>query len=235
MPLKNKHSHHLSISTIKEIVMIALAAASVVLLILEIYTALNLADYPWLGTLDLVISIIFFVDFFVHYHLSNHKKTFIKTHWVELFASVPFISPFSLPLTSIKLFSSFSLLHLLRIFRLIIRIRIILEASLEYTRHEFPIYIATLVSLVIFSGAGGFYFFEYGINPNVKSYWDAVWWAVVTSTTIGYGDIYPITPGGQILAIIVMLIGISALGVFIAAIDSFLVTRRFKQIRTTQS
>ncbi len=53
-----------------------------------------------------------------------------------------------------------------------------------------------------------FYALEHGVNPRVKNIFDGIWWAVVTLTTIGYGDVYPITFAGRILAIILALIGI---------------------------
>lgn len=53
-----------------------------------------------------------------------------------------------------------------------------------------------------------FYALEHGVNPRVKNIFDGIWWAVVTLTTIWYGDVYPITFAGRILAIILALIGI---------------------------
>jgi voltage-gated potassium channel Kch len=85
------------------------------------------------------------------------------------------------------------------------------------------IYIITLVALVALLGAFGFHFFEKGHNPNVKTIWHSLWWVVVTMTTIGYGDIVPQTPGGRIVAVLVMLAGIGTLGVTTAAIAAFLV------------
>lgn len=53
-----------------------------------------------------------------------------------------------------------------------------------------------------------FYALEHGTNKNVKSIFDGIWWAVVTLTTIGYGDIYPVTFGGRIVAMVLALVGI---------------------------
>jgi len=61
-------------------------------------------------------------------------------------------------------------------------------------------------SLLVFS-AVLFYFFEKGKNPNVSNFFDAIWWAVVTMTTVGYGDIYPFTTSGRITAMLLMIMG----------------------------
>ena len=53
-----------------------------------------------------------------------------------------------------------------------------------------------------------------------KTFWDGVWWAVVTVTTVGYGDVYPMTVGGRIVAIVLMLTGIGFLAVLTATVSS---------------
>jgi|GEM_PF-5031251 len=62
-------------------------------------------------------------------------------------------------------------------------------------------------NLLIFAGAGALYFTEHGINPSVKSPLDALWWAVSTVSTVGYGDVSPITPHGRIAGIVLMILG----------------------------
>lgn len=57
-------------------------------------------------------------------------------------------------------------------------------------------------------------------EEHVSSVWDGIWWAVVTVTTVGYGDVYPRSVGGRIVAMIVMLFGIGFLSVLTATIAS---------------
>jgi voltage-gated potassium channel len=59
----------------------------------------------------------------------------------------------------------------------------------------------------ILAGTIGLYLLEHGINPKIHSLLDTLWWAVATVTTVGYGDINPITPLGKILGIIMMFLG----------------------------
>ena len=89
-------------------------------------------------------------------------------------------------------------------------------------------YVAVLVGSVAVAGTLGFYFFEFGPNPNVRSLFDAFWWSMVTITTIGYGDVYPVTVGGRLFALFLMFTGIGLLSVSTAGFAAYLV--RFDQI-----
>ncbi len=60
-------------------------------------------------------------------------------------------------------------------------------------------------------------------GSNIHSYGDALWWAVVTVTTVGYGDRFPVTPGGRAVAVILMLVGIGLIGTLTATVASFFV------------
>jgi len=75
------------------------------------------------------------------------------------------------------------------------------------------------------------YLIERRANPHFRSVEDGLWWSLVTLTTIGYGDVYPITRGGRLLASAVVLVGIGLVGLVTGKIASALVTRRIKEGR----
>ncbi|XKF07324.1 potassium channel family protein [Planococcus rifietoensis] len=64
------------------------------------------------------------------------------------------------------------------------------------------------------------------IEPQIVNYTDAVWWAIVTITTVGYGDIYPETGVWRLLAVILMSVGIGIIGTFTSAISAYFASRR---------
>ncbi|PIE70442.1 MAG: cag pathogenicity island protein Cag26 [Deltaproteobacteria bacterium] len=82
------------------------------------------------------------------------------------------------------------------------------------------------IALVLILGSIGMVVFEPDLDMQ-----DAIWWAVVTMTTVGYGDISPASPGGRVVAIGVMLLGIGLLGIFTATVASIFVERRMMENR----
>jgi len=87
--------------------------------------------------------------------------------------------------------------------------------------------ILIIISLITISCFGA-YVFEVGFNKRFKSFWDTIWWSVVTFTTVGYGDKYPITTGGRIVGILMMLLGVVTVGIVTGRIASFLVNEQIK-------
>ena len=85
-----------------------------------------------------------------------------------------------------------------------------------------------IVSSILVASFVAAYFLEVGINEGFKSLWDTFWWAIVTITTVGYGDRYPVTIGGKIIGIIIMILGVALVGIVTGRIASFLVDKQIK-------
>ena len=92
------------------------------------------------------------------------------------------------------------------------------------------LFIFSVVSLILLYLAGvGIYHFEHAVQPDVfRSIFDALWWSVVTLTTTGYGDVYPITAGGRVFASIVLILGLGIVAVPTGLIASALTKAREK-------
>ena len=71
-------------------------------------------------------------------------------------------------------------------------------------------------TVVVTSFAGLIYYIESGINPKIETFLDALWWSYSTTTTIGYGDVVPITDTGKIIGIFLMLIGVAIFSIYTA-------------------
>ncbi len=100
----------------------------------------------------------------------------------------------------------------------------IIKQYLHFIQKENFYKLLLIIIVVVLCGSFGFQYFEKNI-----SFYDSIWWSFVTITTVGYGDIYPVTVGGRIVASIVMLIGIGLLGVFTAIIASVFVDNKIRE------
>lgn len=98
----------------------------------------------------------------------------------------------------------------------------------EILRQNNTITMALIIIGILAVSSLGAYFFEIGINEGFKTIWDTVWWTIVTLTTVGYGDKYPITVGGKIFGIMMMMMGVATVGIVTGRIASFLVDKQIK-------
>jgi voltage-gated potassium channel len=94
-----------------------------------------------------------------------------------------------------------------------------------------------VISILVVGGSGiGIYLIE---SPHedaqITNLIDAFWWASATVTTVGYGDVVPVTEPGRILGIVLMFVGISIIGAFISALGARLVGSRIKKRETVES
>ena len=90
-----------------------------------------------------------------------------------------------------------------------------------------PIFIAltAIGNLLIVTSAYLVFKLEYGVNPKILEPLDTLWWAVSTVTTVGYGDITPITPAGKIIGIVLMIVGIAIFWSYTALFAEALISK----------
>ena len=86
------------------------------------------------------------------------------------------------------------------------------------------VYFAVAGNIFTFSSAYLFYIFEEGINPALYTYWDAVWWALCTISTVGYGDIVPFTFQGRLVGFFLIIVGVTFFLGFMAVLVSVMST-----------
>jgi voltage-gated potassium channel len=103
--------------------------------------------------------------------------------------------------------------RILRIFRAlkIIRYNKAIErfgAAFKLVKEEFVLFFACALILIFITSAGIYYFENQAQPETFKSIFHSAWWAIVTLTSVGYGDVYPITVGGRIFTFFVLMIGL---------------------------
>lgn len=97
-----------------------------------------------------------------------------------------------------------------------------------------PVFIILSIigNFIVISGALAFYFIEIGKNPSVKSLLDSIWWAIATVTTVGYGDIHPITVPGKIVGICMMIVGPALFWSYTALFAEALISKEILDIES---
>ncbi|MBT3747613.1 MAG: ion transporter, partial [Bacteroidetes bacterium] len=131
---------------------------------------------------------------------------------VDLAAIIPFYLSTGIDLRSIR---TFRFLRLFRAFKMMRYSKAIIrfQKALKMVKEEMIMFMVLTVILLFLSGVGIF-FFEHKAQPEVfKSIFDSIWWAIESLTTVGYGDIYPITVGGRIFTFFVLMIGLGIIAV----------------------
>ena len=156
---------------------------------------------------DLLLSLIFFADFLYRLFTAASKPDyFLRQYgWLDLLSS--------LPVPTAKIFRLGRVIRITRLFH---------EQGLRQTISEFlveragsAVYLVfVLIFLVLEFGSIAILFTERGApNAEINTASDAIWWAIVTMSTVGYGDTFPVTNNGRLVAIIVIIVGVALFGV----------------------
>jgi voltage-gated potassium channel len=209
-----------------EVVIVVLSLASVGLLVLEVAGDTSPAQGQLLERIDFGIALVFLAEFAISFLRAPDRRLFLRKRWWEIFACIPISSEFARAARGLMLLRLIRVMRLLRIARLAARVHLLFRASRSMLVDSSLLYISTATGVIVFSSALGFHYFEMDINQNVHGFWDSFWWAMTTVTTVGYGDIYPVTTGGRIVAIVLMLTGIGTLGLYTAAIASWVLKQK---------
>ena len=184
---------------------------------------------PHFILLDSVFFGLFSIEYILRVYMEPRKRDFIFSFYgiIDLLAILP--SLFLLPG-----FRVLRILRFLRIFRIFKATRFILavdrltEALNEIRRELLALVILSL--MLVYLAACGIHYFERVEQPeNFGTILDSMWWAIVTLTTVGYGDVYPITPGGKIFTALVTLVGVGLIAIPSGLLASVLTEARVER------
>lgn len=106
-----------------------------------------------------------------------------------------------------------------------------IQKLLNFFRRNLLFTILLLIFLISLGGAYIFYLIEARQNPELHSFGQAVWWILVSITTVGYGDIVPVTPAGRLLGVLVIFTGVALVSMFTASVSSIFVAQKLKEER----
>jgi voltage-gated potassium channel len=159
------------------------------------------------------LTIVFAAEFGSRFFASYDRARYLRGHWIDLVALIPVAR-------GLRIARLVRLLRLVRTFAGVYRATS--QVGRMVNHRGLGLLITAWLGVMVICSAG-LYIAENGVNKAVASPLDALWWGVVTLTTVGYGDVYPVTPEGRVAASVLMLLGIGLFGAITATITSYLI------------
>ncbi|TDD96967.1 ion transporter [Flavobacterium cellulosilyticum] len=162
-----------------------------------------------LDTFELICVIFFSIEYLLRIFVSNKPFNYIFSFYgiIDFLAIFPFYLRGAYDLRALRAFRIFRIfraLKLIRYNRALNRFSI----AAKIVKEEIILFLI-ITGIFIFLSSAGIYFFENEAQPKVfTSIFHSGWWAIVTLTTVGYGDVYPITNGGKVFTFFILLIGV---------------------------
>lgn len=161
-----------------------------------------------------ITVVIFTIEYVLRVAVATSKRKYIFSFYgiIDLLAILPFYLGAFVDLRAIR---AFRLLRLFRALKLMRYSRAIqrFQRAFEIAREEIVLFVA-LACVLLFFAAVGIWQFEHEAQPETfKSLPHSLWWAIVTLTTVGYGDAYPVTVGGRIFTFLILMVGLGIVAV----------------------
>jgi len=209
--------------TIFQMFMVVLSIYVLIALYVDVTFDLDARTQGLIDKTDFIICLIFQGDFFYRFYKAPSKRAFLKWGWIDFISSIPWLSSFR----GGKMVRAIRILRLLRAFR---SIKILVKFLLRNRSQNTFVTVAAISCFLALAGSMAILSLEKDIDgSNIKTPSDALWWAVVTVTTVGYGDRYPITDGGRVIAAVLMTAGVGLFGTFTGFVASMFVEPDIKR------
>ena len=172
--------------------------------------------------LEIAIVAVFTIEYILRIAVADNRKQFVCSFYgiFDLIAILPFYLALAVPYIALlgldlRFIRVIRLLRLFRAFK-IVRYSKALQLftrAFNLAKEELVLFFMAAAMLLYFAAAG-IHFFENQAQPDeFSSLFSSLWWAVVTLTTVGYGDVYPVTLGGRIFTFFLLLIGLGTIAV----------------------
>ncbi len=182
---------------------------SIISFSMETLPNLSQGTHDLLRVIEIVTVAIFSVEYMLRIVVADKKSGFIFSFYgvVDLIAILPFYLTVGIDLRTLRIFRLLRLLRLLKLARYS-RALDRMYRAFQLVRTDLALCMMAAMVFVYLS-AVGIYYFENPAQPEqFKSVFHSLWWAVATLTTVGYGDIYPVTVGGRIFTFVILMIGL---------------------------
>lgn len=208
----------------------ALIVLSLITFALETLPDISETARRALHAIEVVTVVIFTVEYVLRVLVADRKLGFVLSFFgiVDLVAILPFYLATGLDLRSIRAVRLLRLVRILKIGRYSVAVERFTEAF-RLAREELVLFLSAS-GILVYVASVGIYYFERSEQPEVfSSVFHSMWWAVATLTTVGYGDIYPVTPGGKLFTAVILFVGLGIVAVPAGVVASALSQARAQE------
>ena len=210
-----------------DLVVQALVLISIVSFSVQTLPTLSPGLRQALRTLEVVSVILFTIEYALRTIVADRKRDYVFSFFgvVDLLAILPFYLSLGIDLRSLRVVR---LLRIFRIFKLARYSRAVqrFRSAASIVREELILF-GCVAAVLLYLSAVGIYYFEHEAQPQkFSSIFHSLWWAVATMTTVGYGDVYPVTAGGRVFTFAVLMLGLGIIAVPSGLFASALSTAR---------
>ncbi|MTE27989.1 ion transporter [Winogradskyella ouciana] len=176
-----------------------------------------------LNSIEIFCVIVFTLEYLARIYVADNKPKFIFSFFglIDFFAILPFYLSFGVDLRSLRVLRMFRLFRLLKLVRYNKAMRHFTKAMI-LAKEQIVLFMGVTLVLIYFAAIGIYYFENEAQPEHFSSIFDSLWWSIVTLTTVGYGDVYPITVGGRVFTFIILLIGLGIVAIPTGIISSSL-------------
>lgn len=195
-----------------------LAIVAVTLAFVDLRMGLN----EWQLAVDNIVLIIFIIDYLVRFVIAKDKKLFLKKNILELISIIPLSSMFRV-FRIARLAKVVRIAKVVKFARLAVFFARLLRKCNRFLNTNGFKYMLSLSAIMVVIGGLLICYTE-----NI-SFQDGLWWAFVTATTVGYGDLSPSTAIGRIIAVILMILGIGLIGSLTSTITNYFLNKSPKK------
>ena len=203
-----------------------LSPLNIIVVILSIYvlgallvdsvTVLPKETTKLLNYIDDAVCLFFFADFCIRLYKAEDKKQFMKWGWIDLISSIPMVD-------FLRAGRLLRLIRLLRVIRAFRSTKSLVDHIFANKAKGALTSVSVIAVLLVIFSAIAILQVEKDPASNIKTAEDAIWWAYVTITTVGYGDKFPVTTEGRVIAAVLMTAGVGLFGTFTAYVSSWFV------------
>jgi len=176
-----------------------------------------------LNAIEAFCVIIFTFEYLARIYVADSKPRFIFSFFgiVDFLAILPFYLSFGIDLRSLRLLRMFRLFRLFKLVRYNKAIKHFVNA-MKLAKEQIILFLIITIMLIYFAAVGIYYFENEAQPEHFSSIFSSLWWSIVTLTTVGYGDVYPITVGGRIFTFFILMIGLGIVAIPTGIISSSL-------------